>query len=155
MRFVTYLCVFGVLAGCHALIDPEEDYLRPEDGVDAGPRPTDDAGSLDVGSPSPPECVNVVTFNRTQPLPMPRCCTNDMDCRDSGMAEFVCVNSSCGMDGEQHAGICVRIPIILSPPNDMCLIGAQCDSGVCSEDIEGETSWCGTVLSGSSVCVPE
>lgn len=58
MRSLVYLCVFGLLGGCHAFIDPEDDYLRPEDAGtppmnDAG-TPPGDSGLGDVGTPDVP-----------------------------------------------------------------------------------------------------
>ncbi|MFK7999935.1 MAG: hypothetical protein AB8H86_10070 [Polyangiales bacterium] len=138
MRFAVYLCVFGVLGGCHAFIDPEDDYLRPEDAGtppmdDAGPPPGDvfdagllsdvDGSALDAG----PQCTNVGDFNRVNSETLIACCIVSSDCPPppGNLPPFGCVDPACP---SHNAGVCLPVGLLRG---DRCRANGQCVSGVC------------------------
>lgn len=161
MRLAVYLCVFGVLAGCHAFLDPEGDYLRPgtpptddagpplsdaafdagtdggpdagpDGGADAGPPPGDDAGAMDAGPDAGPV---VVSCDEILTYNANRPIMTPPCCAiNEDCVEGVCVHPACGGD-TPRAGFCVPT----SPPGVTgrpCLIDAQCPSGRCDGGVD-------------------
>lgn len=158
MRFAAYFCVFGLLAGCHAFIDPEGDYLRPEDagtppmddagspdigpGDDAGPMDmdtgfmgdagpgSDDAGPPDVFDAGPDQCTDVLAFNEANRDELLACCLIANDCPPppAGLPALGCVNPQCM--SLNTAGVC--LPVAL-PGGEPCRANGQCASELCED----------------------